>query len=88
MAKTEETEVQKEVTIESINDYMLVNAQCTAEVVNDRKLSPMERLKGLNMGVRTQGILGREMRSRYEMRLKLGMNADGVTGALAFQPDE
>jgi len=56
--------------------------------VNDTKLSAMERMKGMTLGVRNQCMLSRDQQQRTAMMVKLGMKPNGEARALAFQPGE
>ena len=82
-----EENVSKEVRISNLEDMMDVNASCMEEIVNDSKLTAVERMKGLSMAVRNQAILSRDQQNRITMLAKLGMKANGATKALAFHPE-
>lgn len=84
---TEETVVQ-EVAIRDLDDMMDVNSKVMSEIVNDNKLTPMERMKGISMGVRNQAVLSRDQQARIAMLARLGMKANGQLKSLSFQPTE
>jgi hypothetical protein len=79
-------EVTREKKIESLEDMMDVNARAMEDVARDTTLSPMDRIRGLNIGVRTQTMLSADQRARVTLLAKLGMKAKDHTRSLPFYP--
>jgi len=83
---TAETQVSRELRIDSYDAIMEANSNLMDEIYNDGKLTPMERLKGLTVGVRNQVMLSRDLAARRKELYSVGMKANGKIKSLGFNP--
>ena len=84
MAK--QSEVTREVRIDSYDDMMESNSALMAEVYNDPKMAPAEKMKTFSIGVRNQVLLSRDMASRRSEILRHGIQPPGDMRTLTFNP--
>lgn len=85
---TQDTVVEREVSITNITDMMDVNAELMNEISNDSRLSAIEKMKGFSSGVRNQCMLSRDQQARITMLARLGMKTNNLTKSLTFQVGE
>jgi hypothetical protein len=86
MATEETGQVTKLARIDTYNDFAESNARALEDVINDRKISAADKLRAINLGVRTQVLLSRDAANRRAELLRLGMKPTPEAMGITFNP--
>lgn len=80
-------EIQTEKRIESMGDIIGMASDLMAEVYNDGKMAPAEKIKAFSQGSRVVLGVRAEMRKTALDLSRMGFRVNGNLNALAFSPE-
>ena len=78
--------VQQEQRVDGFNDLISINAQLTADIYNDGKMSLSEKMKCISQGTRNVVSVHAEQRKTALDLTRMGQKLNGQIDALSYDP--
>jgi len=80
-------QVERQERINELGDITRLTSNMMADVYNDSKMAPGEKMRAFSMGVRNIATVNKMELDRYKMAQQAGLKATAIPNSLSFQPE-